>query len=163
MSKLKGTKEINKILNKFLEPFDCIADIGPDFCYWSGSSRIDYTLVVSENQDKWFKEFAHSLMPELNCDIFLLSLMHELGHHETIDDIEDDEELWRACWEVKKELNSKEERTKEDNFTYFNLPDEKMATEWGLHYMKTHPAEISELWNQLQPAILKCYQLNDIH
>lgn len=159
--KLKGVTEINNILNEFLEQFDCSADIGEDFCYWGHLSEINYAFVVSSNNDIWFKEFAHSLMPNLDCDIFLLSFFHELGHHETIDDIEDD--VLKDCWKVKGELNKKKVSTKEDNFRYFNLPDEKSATEWGLQYMMNHQEEVAELWRKLQPAILNFYRLNDIH
>ena len=158
---LKGVTVINNILNEFLEQFDCSADIGEDFCYWERTSEINYAFVVASNNDIWFKEFANSLMPNLNCDIFLLSLFHEIGHHETIDDIEDD--VLRECWKIKGELNQKKTFTKEDNFRYFNLPDEKAATEWGLQYMIDHKAEVADLWRKLQPAILNFYRLNDIH
>lgn len=158
---LRGIEEINTILNRFLEPFDCVAEAGEDFCYWSAKSCINYAFVVAQDKDEWFKEFAHSLNSKVNCDIFLLSFFHELGHHETIDDL--DEDVIYDCWNIKGILNRKKETTKEDNFAYFNLPDERAATEWGLQYMEEHEAEVAELWRQLQPAIVNFYRLNDVH
>jgi hypothetical protein len=160
--KLQGINEINDILNRFLEPFDCTADIGEDFCYWDAHNLINYALVVSTNSDIWFQEFAHALMPDLKCDTFLLSLMHELGHHETLDEIDDD--TYDYCRRVKDEINAtNSQNTKENNFKYFNLPDEIIATEWGLNYMMQHKEEMIILWNELQPAILNFYKVNDIH
>lgn len=45
---------------------------------------------------------------------------------------------------------------------YFNLPDEKAATEWGIRYITTHEKEIKKLWDKLQPAIFKFYKINGI-
>lgn len=160
MKEIKGIEEINNILNNFLEPFDCTAEEGEDFCYWVSKSCINYAFVVPCEKDKWFQEFIYSLNKKINCDIFLLSFFHELGHHETLDEIEDS--ILKYCWDIKNELNCKTLITKEDSFMYFNLPDEKAATEWGIRYITTHEKEIKKLWDKLQPAIFKFYKINGI-
>ena len=72
------------------------------------------------------------------------------------------EEEISYCRDEKKRILSKESYTKKDDFTYFNLPDEKIATEWGLDYMYNHAEEVALLWHKLQPLIQLFYKLNGI-
>lgn len=158
--RLKGLENIENILNNFLKEFDCEAEISSDFAYWSAKNLITVALTVSESNDRDFQEFCRKLEPSLRCDTFLLSFFHELGHHETIDEWEDDEYLDMMI--QKEKINKMKVSQKEKNFIYFNTPDEKRATEWGLTYIMNHSQEIALLWNNLQQAILKFYELNDI-
>ena len=159
--KLKGIENIENILNKFLESFECTAELGSDFSYWYSDSLINFALVVSKSNDIDFRDFCKELQPQLHCDIFLLSFMHELGHHETVDEWEDEEYLDMKI--QKEKINKMKVSQKEKNFMYFNIPDEKRATEWGLKYIMAHQTEIMQLWNEIQQAILLVYKLNDIH
>ena len=156
--RLKGLENIENILNNFLKEFDCEAEISSDFAYWSAKNLITVALTVSESNDRDFQEFCRKLEPSLQCDTFLLSFFHELGHHETIDEWEDDEYLDMMI--QKEKINKMKVSQKEKNFIYFNTPDEKRATEWGLTYIMNHSQEIALLWNNLQQAILKFYELN---
>lgn len=159
--KLQGVENIENILNKFLEPFECMAELGSDFSYWYSESLICFALAVAESNDIDFRDFCKKLQPELHCDIFLLSFMHELGHHETLDEWDDEEYLDMKI--QKERINKMKVSQKEKNFMYFNIPDERRATEWGLQYMMEHQTEMTLLWNELRQAILSFYELNDIH
>lgn len=158
--KLQGVENIENILNKFLEPFECTAKLGSDFSYWYSESLICFALAVAESNDIDFRDFCKELQPELHCDIFLLSFIHELGHHETLDEWNDEEYLDMKI--QKEQINKMKVSQKEKNFMYFNIPDERRATEWGLQYIMEHQTEIMLLWNELQQAILQFYRLNDI-
>lgn len=158
--RLKGLENIENILNNFLKEFDCETEISSDFAYWSAKNLITVALTDSESNDRDFQEFCRKLEPSLHCDTFLLSFFHELGHHETIDEWEDDEYLDMMI--QKEKINKMKVSQKEKNFIYFNTPDEKRATKWGLTYIMNHSQEIALLWNNLQQAILKFYELNDI-
>lgn len=158
--KLKGIENIENILNKFLEPFECKSELGSDFSYWYSESLICFALAVTESNDIDFREFCKELQPELHCDIFLLSFMHELGHHETLDEWNDEEYLDMKI--QKEQINKMKVSQREKNFMYFNIPDERRATEWGLQYIMEHKTEIALLWNRLQQAIFQFYRLNDI-
>ena len=87
---LLGIDKINAVLNKFLEPFEAYADLGEEFSYWYTDSRIEYNLVVIEASTDYFMQNFNRMAPDLNCDPFLASFLHELGHHETLDFIDDD-------------------------------------------------------------------------
>jgi hypothetical protein len=70
----------------------------------------------------------------------------------TDDEISD--EVYDFCFNIKITLNADDD---EDTKTYFNLPDEFTATEWGYYYMLNHPEEVSELWDKIRPLIQKLH------
>jgi hypothetical protein len=157
MTQFKGVEEIEKILNDFLQPFDCTAFFGDGFYYYPNSHRIEFTLAVTGRDDVYFLEYINSIAPELTCDIFLASFFHELGHRLTYSTWEDDEIDY--FMELKESCGT---QTREDFFDYFNVPDEKFATEWGVSYMLNHANEVKKLWTELRHAILNFYDKNDI-
>lgn len=63
----------------------------------------------------------------------VLTLLHELGHFETAFDI-DDKDYDREKEMMKIMLNS--DSLEEANMKYFELPDEKAATEWGIKWLQ---------------------------
>ena len=92
--KLRKNAQLNNItniLNDFLEPFDCTAKVDTDFAYYVKTNTSGYALIVASKHEKTFMHFAETLFPEIKADPFLWSILHELGHHETEDDFEDEE------------------------------------------------------------------------
>lgn len=166
--KLRGIKRINKIINKFLEPFEAECELGDEFAYLPRYSKIKYTLCVSDMQDKAFLAFAEHLAPDIKCDIFLLSLLHELGHHETGDEYDITQQLGEydrlnATMMLIRELDANNVKAMAKiALEYFQLPWEQAATEWALDYMRNNKAEIAAFWNKLSKAIQRVYRLNHI-
>ena len=77
---------IDHIINNFTETnFGVCASIDTDFFYDPEEDDVTYAFVVSEKNDRMFMECVHSIAPNLTCDIFLLSVLHEIGHHYTWD------------------------------------------------------------------------------
>lgn len=152
-----NTDRIDAILNEFLEPFELTVFAGTDFAYYHSSSTIEYAFVVSERMDNLFMKNAKRLGLKHNVDTFLLSLLHEVGHNETIDDLDD--AIYNYCLDIKEMLDAD---CDEDVYTYLNLFDEKEATLWAIDYINNHTEEIEELWNKLQPAILEFYIKNGV-
>ncbi len=158
---LKGINEINVLINKFLEPFDLTAELGTDFDYCFLENKIHYALVVGDISSKLFIENAEARFPEAHADIFLWSLLHEIGHSETLDDLEDGVE--KLCMEIKRGLNEHTGWSIEHRHTiYFNCPDEYAATDWAGEYIITHNNELTIFWNKLQKAINNFYKLNGV-
>ena len=154
---LKGEERINKILNKYLEKFDLTANLDTDFAYYYSKNMVTYSFVVSEKYDIMFKKVCDKIAKSnMNADIFLLSLFHEIGHAETIEDLSDEDIHFSMI--MKEEISEGVLNEKE----YFYAPDEYIATHWGVKYIQEHDKEISELWAELQPAILQFYVDNDI-
>lgn len=150
------TSAIDNILNEFLEPFEATASISTDFEYLYAESHIHYALVISERMDQLFVANAMTLGLDQVCDSFILSFLHELGHHETLDEIEDADAAYSR--NIKEHLTSSDE----DCLIYFNLPDELAATQWAVDYINEHQEEVAALWNKLQPAILSFYDKYNI-
>lgn len=164
---LKGVNLLNSILNEFLIEFDVTADIGPDFCYWHNRNAIEYSLVVSDKAGELYMNYVHKFAPDITCDVFLISFLHELGHHETIDELTDEEEMY--CRDVKTDIGvilseNKDLATRETMYNlYFGLPDELAATSWAIEYIRSNREKIAKLWNRIQPTIMMIYELNDVN
>ena len=165
--KLKKVFEINDILNEFLADFDAVCDMGSDFCYWTNDSMIHYTLVISDRQNTHFMNNFHRLAPDIECDVFLASFLHELGHHETLHTFDDRDEAY--CRDFKEMLHTRlinENPTAEIEAEiyqqYFNLPDEYEATAWAIEYMRENADKVKDLWEKVKKAIMEFYIANNV-
>ena len=147
MNVVMEAEPITKVLNDFLAPFECEARLGTDFAYYTDDSSITYALLVRDESEEAFQKFVEKLFPNIHAPIFLWSILHELGHHETEDEFEDDE------WEDYMALTSMDI----SNEVYFELDIERAATVWAGEYIQSHVDEVAELWNKLQPAIKNFY------
>ena len=143
--------KVNTIINNFVSQFDCYAEAGYDFAYHSDKNLITYSFVVLDDFAESFPRFAESIHP-VKADIFLWSLLHEIGHHETEDDFTEEEE------EEYREIASSNISAEE----YYNLPIEYAATDWAGEYMETHSAEVAQFWNELAPAIQEVYKAMEV-
>lgn len=159
----KGVNEINDILNGFLDEFDAYAEMGHEFAYVYAKSKIEYTCFLDDNSETYFIKNFHKMAPDIECDPFLVSILHELGHHETLDDIDMFEEIY--CLAEKDAIS---ERYANKNFNteqelydaYFNLADEYEATTWAINYIRENAVKVKELWSKLKPALENFYKLN---
>ena len=152
--KLKGLEPIEKILNDFLEPFDCIAKMGLDFAYNFITEEITYSLVEIGAASEAFLLDAESRFPQVHAPLFIWSFLHELGHRITDDDLESEE--------IFESEMIKAHEAKENELFYFIAPDEYAATEWAGNYMIEHEREVAELWRELAPAIRNFYIVNNV-
>lgn len=154
MVEIQGVAQLDRVLDKFLEEFECTAELGPDFCCYMTSNRIVYSLVVAEKNSQTFMARVKRLYPDITADEFLWSFLHEVGHIETCDDLTEDE--WIYSTRIKDDT---------ENITdeiYYELPDEFAATEWAARYMRAHADKVAAFWKEVQQAILDIYSLNGI-
>ena len=63
---------------------------------------------------------------------FTLSLLHELGHCETQDDLPEEDDREKACKMMEK-YGKGDKRIL--NLMYFCLPDEYAATQWAIDWL----------------------------
>ena len=139
MAKLKGLKRVNRIINEFLDQFGLTAQLESEFSYWPDDFHIGYALTVVDAADKYFLPFCEHIDNRVKADAFLVSLMHEVGHHFTQFSFSD--ETWEQNDEVKEHisvvLGKCPNKAAKQNNVYFNLETEKAATAWGLNYLAT--------------------------
>lgn len=167
-NKLKGLKRVNRIINEYLERFGVTASLGTDFCCYMEKRHINYSLLVTDHSDKYFKPFVASLAPNLKADTFLVSLFHEVGHVYTLYNFSDAD--WNFGWDEKQDIDDKiqncpeddEKTVEEQNYRYFNLPEEIAATRWALTYMENYSEDVEEFWAELQPAIMRFFRKNGL-
>jgi hypothetical protein len=103
---------------------------------------------------------------EVTIDTFLLSLLHEVGHAETWDDLEDEDIAYSDDMKVfiQEELAAgvTEVRRRELYFEYFNLPDELAATTRAIEYIKNNAIQLVFDWEIISRAIIEFFKTNDI-
>lgn len=154
-----NTKQMDRVINKFFKTVganDLAARMGTDFCYYYYENVVDYSIIVSERMDRMFMDFAKSIGLKVECGVFILSLLHEVGHHMTIDEIDDD--VYKYCEDVKANLTDSDE----DVMTYFNLPDEKIATEWAIDYINNNFEIVKVFSSHFQKVLLNFIKKYDI-
>lgn len=163
---LKGIESIDAVLNDFAKDFGVTVRFGADFAYWYEKDEIEYTLIVPEDASIYFMDNFNKLAPDLKCDQFLASFLHEVGHIETMHLVDDTEELY--CQECKERISRQftDSITEEENealhLEYFNLPDEYEATMWAINYMRENVDKVAAFWEKAQAAILEFYILNEV-
>ncbi len=144
-----NTELLSKTIKKFFnnEGFEVDVEYNSDFAYEYATSTIYYSFLIPDKSGEYLMEFAkeHGLL--YDCGSFVLSLFHELGHHETLDLLDEQEE--EKSLRIKKKLTS----SKEDNFIYFNLPDEFAATEWAIDYINSNKQKIKSLLDEVMPMV----------
>lgn len=163
--KVRGLKKLNSVITKQLAPFGIHkAFCSDDFSYWYESEDVHYKLTVTV-EDEWFMEFIAETFGYKAQYPFLMSLLHEVGHHFTIDDIEEEDEVFSEDEKtrISEEMQTADvERTKALEWEYFNLPDEIAATEWAVAYAVEHTAELAEMWSEVLEALQEFYEINEI-
>lgn len=157
---LKGLQPITDKLNEFLEQFELEARPGTDFGFFYSENVVEYSFLVPEESNKNFMDSVYTWDPEVDMDIFLWSILHEVGHNETWDDVTDKE--WKQSEKIKKSLEQDKDGKYEKEDYYTHCMDEVRATEWAVEYANTHIEELMNLWKELQPLIMEFYEINNI-
>lgn len=167
MSNLKGMKALNKAVSASLAPFGISkAFLSADgYSYLWEKEEITFTIFESGVEDDWFNEFISERFGYEVQHNFIISLLHEVGHHYTYNDV--DGSILAFCSDEKerivKEMQDADEvRSKELEWQYFNLPDEIVATAWAVKYAKENPEVIEEMWETLKQELLKFYKKNGL-
>lgn len=115
--------------------------IESDFCYYNITNEIiAMNIDDARNYAEEFVEFAAQINPiAREIDIVLLSLLHEFGHHETYYLLTEEEEV------EEKFMRMLYQGIGENVAGYFNLPSERMATEWALKFAEENIEKVKEL------------------
>ena len=165
---VKGIDTLQKSMTALLKGFGISkVELGQEYAYWyvseSVTFKLTYTIV-----DKWYDEFIYKRFHLVDgYDSFVFSLLHEIGHHMTMDNIPEDvqAEIDKKKEKLEKLINLKfmpKFLRKKIEFEYFTLYDELMATRWAVWYFKNHPKEVKEMCLKAQLALHKFYTINNV-
>ena len=117
------------IAHSFDEEISVILD--DEFCYDYATSTIHYGVNLPEDGKKCViayikSEYDIDLSDDEDYDLF--ALLHEIGHHFTMDDLEDEESENELLMRNLIQMIDDEMRANE---VYFQLPSEMLANDWA--------------------------------
>lgn len=149
-------RELKKLLKNFVnyveEEIVPTFNEGEGYFYETATNKINIDLT--DNEDFGFMRHLKETHKYKNADkisIIVWSILHEIGHYETEDEIEwEDDFNDRAVLALTGE-NVKYNTKVQD--MYFNLPSEFAATEWAIDWVKNNfkiAKEISKLVENLR-------------
>lgn len=155
--KKKMRKKFNATVTKELKKFDIDkARLDDDFAFYYFDNTVTFKLDNSDKEDGYFLEFvANRFNFTIDCP-FILFLLHEVGHSMTENDIVG--AVNDFCLTERERImlgvsgDTTTEERKKLNFEYFNLPDEIMATQWAVNWIKEHPKKIKKMRKHLENA-----------
>lgn len=155
--KKKFKKRLNMAVTKELKKFDIDkARLDDDFAFYYFDNAVTFKLNENDFEDKLFLEFAEKRFGFTTDCPFILFLLHEVGHKMTEDDIVG--AVNDFCLDERVRIadgvnnNPTEEERIKLNFEYFGLPDEIMATQWAINYIKDNPKKIKKMRKRLEEA-----------
>lgn len=134
-------KKLNIIINTFFKKIGCgelDVFMGDEWAYYSNTKEISYVLWDHSYSDIGFMNYVKKNYKCPTVSIFTLSLMHEVGHYLTIDNL-DPIKFYKAHLKKKKigktTVNNIEAAIKIQTY-YCNLYDEKIATAKAIELIK---------------------------
>ena len=145
-------KELNEdllveLVDEFLEPFGCDSDFSSDFSYDPEDDRVYFSIIVTERADRLFKQYVSSHFHFETPSIFMLSLLHEVGHAYTLHTFSKME--MENAHDAKKLIETALEMADSDEIysLYFDLKIEKVATAWAIKYYKENRKRCDDFYS----------------
>lgn len=163
--KLKGLKKLNKSISAQVAPFGIKkAKCGTEYTYSFVDNEITFKITEGTIEDIWFQEFIKERF-NIEGESFLLSILHEVGHSIANEEIEG--AIYDFCLSEKSRISAEmqdadEIRSKELEWEYFNLPDEIMATQWAVNWIKEHPKKTKKMYKACIKALIDFYETNNV-
>lgn len=155
----KCIKKITRYLNNWLKEndFECLALYDLDFSFDCINDVIYYSFVVTGHHDELFLKICQEYKPEIgNCDNFILSFFHELGHFETQHLFTEKE--WEDYDKLIDSLGNKKDFTDEDYLKYYKHPIEMEATMWACDYIVSNSDKVEKWWKDVKLLINEFYE-----
>ena len=146
MSLDKELKKINETVKIFVqsinEEYDCVmgldfmADLANDVIVWS-------ILTIEKSGEAFYDNFISRFPKAKGFSLFTLSILHEVGHLETENEMEDDVDI------RNNEIMTNEE--------YFNLFNERIATDWAGYWIEKNFQKAINLDDTFRNALNNLY------
>lgn len=167
MSKLKGVKKLNKAIALAFDGFGIAGfQLGKEYGFYLIDNTIDYCLVEGKIEDKLFNQFIKERFGYEVTNTFIISILHEIGHYMTLEDIYNNDFVYEFCHAEKERIDkemekaTKKKEVKRLEYQYFSLPDELAATAWAVDYAKNNAETLNLIWEQVQTALTQFYLKN---
>lgn len=115
-------------------------------------NEITVPRAYDSDYDSAFMKFLRSIGLTADFDAVTLSILHELGHAQTLDLFTAKE--WKWCAVQKAVLAGISGGPDEEYlFTYWGIEDELAANNWLVLYTKSFPEKVRELENIIETTV----------
>ena len=148
---------IIEMVDDFLKPFGCDSDLDSDFFYSTEEERVYFSILSSERSDRLFKEYILSHFNYKVSNIFIISLLHEVGHHFTYSFFTRAEKRKAQMEKYRISAELAKNDTDEVYSSYFDISIEKVATEWAINYYKENKKRCDDFYFQFQKTLFEEY------
>lgn len=158
---IKGITTLEWWLTKWLNEHDfpiVKARVATDFQYEDRTKTIYFALVSDSSLEANFLKFVQDTLSfPYDCDGFILSFFHELGHYMTFENWTETD--WINYYLEKMCINLSSPCRNEE---YWSLPIEHCATKWGCNYIVDNSNEIENFWRITKKLLMNIYKLNNM-
>lgn len=160
--KLKGVRKLESKVNKFLAPFNLKSKLGDEFAYFFVSEIVQFSIAITERSDAEYIKFIKNEFDYDVPNMFLFSFLHEVGHHMTNDELEEEdfEEDEFQKFEISEHMN--DDNYEEYSLKYFHCPTEFLANEWAIDYYRNHEEEVNRKGKEMIKAFKHFYKINGV-
>lgn len=147
-----------EMVDEFLEPFGCDSDFSSDFSYDPEDDRVYFSIMVTERSDRLFKQYVSTHFHFETPSIFMLSLLHEVGHAYTLHTFS--KLRLKTAHEAKKIIEEalKMDDSDEIYSLYFDLSIEKVATAWAVDYYKANRKRCDDFYSRFLQTLKAEYE-----
>lgn len=147
-----------EMVDDFLEPFGCDSDFDSDFSYDPEDNRVYFSIIVAERSDRLFKQYVSTYFNFEAPSIFMLSLLHEVGHAYTLHTFS--KLRLETAHEAKKIIEEALEMDDCDEIysLYFDLSIEKVATAWAVDYYKANRKRCDDFYKAFLTTLQEEYK-----
>lgn len=146
------------LVDDFLEPFGLDSDFDSDFSYDPSEDRVYFTVIVSERSDRLFKQYISNEFHFDPPSIFMISLLHEVGHAYTLSSFS--QMKIKNAHRAKKLIEQELAKNDSDSVysQYFDLKIEKVATAWAVEYYKANRKRCDDFYSIFEKTLKKEYE-----
>ena len=150
--RLKNYNELNECIEAFVSKWDLYAKFSNQFAFLNDTDTVLWTLATGKTSAEKFAKFFEDCGCNVKADIFLYSILHEIGHSQTM------EQISEMDWNYSQDMKQTELTDEE----YFNLPDEIAATKWAVDYLNNNTEDVKAFWDTFVPLLMKFYMKNKV-
>jgi hypothetical protein len=153
---MRGIEQILDYCTEFINDIDDFEDVtlGLDFSCFPTTNEVQIAVIASAVSVDDFRQNLYSRTQVRDISEFTWSLLHEVGHCQTWHMMND--RTIHHCQNIKRKL----ERGSLPREVYYNLTDERIATDWAIRFVDHNHEIVKEFDYQILKMLDKFYQEN---
>lgn len=154
-----GIEEVLDYCTDFINTIDDFedVDIHTDFECYPTSNEVFIALVVSSKGVNDFMDNIYNKTKVRDISEFSWAILHEVGHCETWHKM--NKRTINKCRHIKRKIS----RRSIDERIYYNLTDERIATEWAIDYIEKNHDLVKKFDDEVLKLIKDFYLKNNLN